>query len=175
MSNIDLVILGMIKAQPQNAYEIKKNIEYRHISKWVRVSVPSIYKKVLQLEQNGYITSHIEKDGKMPEKAVYEITAKGNDYFYRLMDEGSQNEIKLFIDFNTVIVNLHLVDDERKIRYIRNIKKQIETLKTVLHERNGQRSHIPYVGKSIFEQQISLVYVLENWIIDLEKHLTEQI
>lgn len=172
MSNIDLIILGMIKAQPQNAYEIKKNIEYRHISKWVRVSVPSIYKKVLQLEQNGYITSHIEKDGKMPDKAVYEITEKGNDYFYRLMDEGSQNEIKLFIDFNTIIVNLNLVDDERKIIYIKNIKKRIEELKMLLTERNSEHSHIPFVGKSIFQQQISLVNVLENWIVDLEKHLS---
>lgn len=175
MSNIDLVILGMIKAQPQNAYEIKKNIEYRHISKWVRVSVPSIYKKVLQLEQNGYIRSHIEKDGKMPDKAVYEITAKGNDYFYQLMDEGSQNEIKLFIDFNTIIVNLNLVEDEHKIIYIKNIKKRIEELKMILNERNSQRSHIPFVGKSIFQQQISLVNVLENWIVDLEKHFSEQI
>ena len=91
------------------------------------------------------------------------------------MDEGSQNEIKLFIDFNTVIVNLNSVEDERKILYIENIKKQIEELKMLLTERNSERAHIPFVGRSIFQQQISLVNVLENWIVDFEKHFRAQI
>lgn len=77
------------------------------------------------------------------------------------------------IDFNTIIVNLNLVDDERKIMYVQNIKKQIAELKMLLTERNSERSHIPFVGRSIFQQQISLVNVLENWIIDLEKHFSE--
>ena len=35
MAAIDLIVLGMIKAQPQSAYELQKNVEYRNISKWV--------------------------------------------------------------------------------------------------------------------------------------------
>ena len=50
MSNIDLVLLGLIKQKSQSAYDIKKNIEYRNIPRWVRISEQSIYKKVLQLE-----------------------------------------------------------------------------------------------------------------------------
>ena len=45
MAAIDLIVLGMIKAQPQSAYELQKNVEYRNISKWVKVSTPSINKK----------------------------------------------------------------------------------------------------------------------------------
>ena len=48
----------------------------RQISKWVKISTPSIYKKVIQLEEKGYISSHIEKEGKMPEKSVYSLTEK---------------------------------------------------------------------------------------------------
>ena len=44
MAAIDLIVLGMIKAQPQSAYELQKNVEYRNISKWVKVSTPSIYR-----------------------------------------------------------------------------------------------------------------------------------
>ena len=46
----------------------------RNISKWVKISTPSIYKKVIQLEEKGYITSTTIKEGKMPEKAVYTLT-----------------------------------------------------------------------------------------------------
>ena len=74
MSNIDLVLLGLIKQKSQSAYDIKKNIEYRNIPRWVRISEQSIYKKVLQLESKEYIVSHKEKEGNMPDKAVYTIT-----------------------------------------------------------------------------------------------------
>ena len=55
MSAIDLIVLGMIKEKEQSAYDLQKNVEYRNISKWIKVSTPSIYKKVVQLEGKGYI------------------------------------------------------------------------------------------------------------------------
>ena len=90
MSNIDLVLLGLIKQKSQSAYDIKKNTEYRNIPRWVRISEQSIYKKVLQLESKEYIVSHKEKEGNMPDKAVYTITDKGNDYFNKLMNDISR-------------------------------------------------------------------------------------
>ena len=68
MATIDLIVLGMLKKEPLSAYDLQKLVEYRNISKWVKISTPSIYKKVIQLEEKGYISSHIEKEGKMPEK-----------------------------------------------------------------------------------------------------------
>ena len=79
MAAIDLVVLGMIKKQPLSAYDIQKLVEYRNISKWVKISTPSIYKKVIQLEEKGYIRSSSVKEGKMPEKAVYSLTDAGEE------------------------------------------------------------------------------------------------
>ena len=81
MAAIDLVVLGMIKKQPLSAYDIQKLVEYRNISKWVKISTPSIYKKVIQLEEKGYIRSSSVKEGKMPEKAVYSLTDAGEEKF----------------------------------------------------------------------------------------------
>ena len=49
MSSIDLVILGIVLEKPQSAYDIQKDVEYHHFSRWTKISVPSIYRKVLQL------------------------------------------------------------------------------------------------------------------------------
>lgn len=38
MSAIDLIVLGMIKEKEQSAYDLQKNVEYRNISKWIKVS-----------------------------------------------------------------------------------------------------------------------------------------
>ena len=171
MSNIDLIILGMIKQQSQSAYEIKKNIEYRNISKWVRISEQSIYKKVLQLEQKGYITSRKEKKGNMPDKAVYTVTEEGCNYFNQLMNEISKADVNIFLDFNTIIVNLDLVDYEQKMILIRNIKTKILETKELLNEKYLEREHIPEIGKSIFKQQMDLIASLENWITNFEHDL----
>ena len=66
MAAIDLIVLGMLKKQPLSAYDIQKLVEYRNISKWVKISTPSIYKKVIQLEGKGLIKSRLEREGKMP-------------------------------------------------------------------------------------------------------------
>ncbi len=51
MATIDLIVLGMLKKEPTGAYDIQKLVEYRNISKWVKISTPSIYKKALQKDK----------------------------------------------------------------------------------------------------------------------------
>lgn len=53
MATIDLIVLGILKKDPMSAYDIQKLVEYRKISKWVKISTPSIYKKAIQLEEKG--------------------------------------------------------------------------------------------------------------------------
>ena len=85
MATIDLIVLGMLKKEALSAYDIQKLVEYRNISKWVKISTPSIYKKVIQLEEKGYISSNIVKEGKMPEKAIYSLTEAGEKQLENLM------------------------------------------------------------------------------------------
>lgn len=47
MRTIDLIVLGILKKESLSAYDIQKLIEYRNISQWVKVSTPTIYKKML--------------------------------------------------------------------------------------------------------------------------------
>ena len=92
MAAIDLIVLGILKKSPMSAYEIQKLVEYRNISKWVKISTPSIYKKALQLEEKGLIRGEIIREGKMPEKAVYTLTEAGEAEFERLMREISPSD-----------------------------------------------------------------------------------
>ena len=49
MATIDLIVLGILKKEALSAYDIIITVEYLNISRWVKISTPSIYKKVLQL------------------------------------------------------------------------------------------------------------------------------
>ena len=61
MATIDLIVLGILKKAPMGAYDIQKLVEYRNISKWVKISTPSIYKKAIQLEEKGFIKGDLVK------------------------------------------------------------------------------------------------------------------
>lgn len=111
-----LVVLGILKKEPLSAYDIQKLVEYRNISKWVKISTPSIYKKVIQLEGKGYIKSRVVKEGNMPEKAVYSLTAAGEKQFEKLSLEISAMPVRFFLDFNAVIVNLHSLSPENRVQ-----------------------------------------------------------
>lgn len=39
MSSIDLVILGIVLEKPQSAYDIQKDVDYHHFSRWTSIEV----------------------------------------------------------------------------------------------------------------------------------------
>lgn len=172
MATIDLIVLGMLKKESMGAYDIQKQVEYRCISKWVKISTPSIYKKVIQLEEKGFITSHTEKDGKMPEKSVYSLTEAGKREFERLMTEISLAPVNIFLDFNAVIVNLDSVSNEQKAEYIGNIENSVKRLRETIKENIALKENddsIPETGKMVLRQQYALVKAIESWIYEIKK------
>lgn len=173
MATIDLIVLGILKKESMSAYDIQKLVEYRNISKWVKISTPSIYKKVLQLEEKGYITSTQVKEGKMPEKAVYTLTDSGNSQFEKLMIEISLKPIHIFLDFNAVIVNLDSLSRENQKVCLANIEDNIKTLKSYLEENQNLKKNapeIPETGMAVLEQQLILIQAIETWIASMKEH-----
>ena len=172
MATIDLIVLGILKKEPMGAYDIQKLVEYRNISKWVKISTPSIYKKAIQLEEKGFIKGEIVKEGKMPEKAVYSLTDEGEKEFVKPMMETASKPIHFFLDINAVIVNLDKLPPESQQSCIASIEENIEILKTYLEENLREKENdpeIPKTGMAVLQQQIVLADAIEKWIISLKK------
>ena len=170
MAAIDLIVLGMLKKESLSAYDIQKMVEYRNISKWVKISTPSIYKKVIQLESKGLIRSRPVKEGNMPEKAVYSLTDSGQREFERLMGEISAQPVRIFLDFNAVIVNLDSLPPEARRECVADIEKNVRELKGYLEENLQRKEHVPEIpatGLAVLRQQLALAESIEAWIAGL--------
>lgn len=173
MTTIDLIVLGMLKDQNLSAYDIQKLVEYRNISKWVKVSTPSIYKKVLQLEEKGLIEGTAIKEGKMPEKAVYSLTDAGKKEFETLMLEIAEKPIYLFLDFNAVIVNMDKLTPELRTRCLDRIEHGVKELKSYLEDNINLKEDapgIPETGLAVLQQQYILVQAIETWLTSLQSN-----
>lgn len=171
MATIDLIVLGILKRESLSAYDIQKLVEYRNISKWVKISTPSIYKKVIQLEEKGLIKSNIVKEGKMPEKAIYSLTETGAKEFENLMNEIASQPIHFFLDFNAVIVNLSSLPSEGQRACLEKIERNVKTLKIYLEENIREKENapdIPETGMAVLQQQYILAQAIETWIASLK-------
>lgn len=172
MRTIDLIVLGILKKESLSAYDIQKLIEYRKISQWVKVSTPTIYKKMLQLEKQGYVKSTMKKNGKMPEKAVYSLTQKGKTEFEKLMLGIAARPINIFLDLNAVILNLDSLSFADQKACIGIIEANVNKMKVKLKEDiadSKDSDEIPETGKAVMLQQLLLVEAIEKWIMGMKK------
>lgn len=177
MATIDLIVLGMVKKEPLSAYDIQKLVEYRNISRWVKISTPSIYKKVIQLEQKGYIKGTMVKEGKMAEKAVYSLTESGETEFENLMQKIASKPINIFLDFNAVIVNLDSLSAQDQKSCLTSIENNIKTLKSYLEENitvKENNPQIPETGKAVLQQQLILAQAIEAWIDSVKTTISDK-
>lgn len=171
MSSIDLVILGIVMEKPQSAYDIQKDVDYHHFSRWTKISVASIYRKVIWLNENGYLSSDIVKGDKFADKAVYSITDKGRAYFEELMDTYTDEKVSLLFDFNVVITNLNKMDKEKALELVKKLRKNIDASARSNEEYAICYADIPLVGRTIFEQQRLLYQALTQWLDAFEQQL----
>lgn len=174
MSTIDLIILGSLYQCPKSAYDLQKQIEARNLSRWIKIGSFTVYKKVVQYENKGYVISETIKNGNMPEKTMYTITPKGEKIFKELMAKFSLAETRVFLDFNAVIVNLALINENFANEYISNIKKSIQNTKVQIMEQLPKHKDIPLFGRTILEQQFLLLETLEKWEESFEKELEKE-
>ena len=167
MATIDLIVPGMLKKESMSAYDIQKLVEYRNISKWVKISTPSIYKKTIQLEKKSLIKGTIVKEGKMPEKVIYSLTDTGKKEFEKLMMEISAKPIHIFLDFNAVIVNLDSLSSEKRKQCIDSIEENVKELKSYLEQNIHEKENLPEIpatGMAVLRQQFVLAEAIEKWI-----------
>lgn len=170
MSSIDLAILGMVIEKSQSAYDIQKDVDYHHFSRWTKISVPSIYRKVIKLADQGYLKSDVVKGGKFADKAIYSITDKGRAYFEQLMNDFVNQQVPLLFDFNVVIANLNRLDKQKAMGLVAQLRNSITISKQTNKEYAEEYySYLPLVGKTIFNQQQLLYNALLEWIDTFEK------
>lgn len=173
MSSIDLVILGMVLERPQSAYELQKDVEYHHLSRWTKISVPSVYRKVIQLQEDGCLHSELVPGDKLAPKTVYSITDRGRAYFESLMDAYAAGSVPLLFDFNVVITNLSKLEETKALSCVALLRESMVRSADASREYAAAYPNIPLAGKAIFEQQRRLYRVLLEWLDDFEAQLRE--
>lgn len=174
MATIDLIVLGILYKEDLSAYDIQKLVEYRKISQWVKISTPSIYKKVIQLEEKGLVAGKSIKEGNFAEKTVYSLTDSGREQFEKLMIEISSKPINMYLDYNAVVVNLMNLPTDKQQLCIARIETNLCAIKNELKENidlKEEKTDVPALGMAVLHQQYALAEALEKWLQSLKHQI----
>lgn len=169
MSAVNLVILGILKKQSMNAYEMNKHIEYIRLKNWMKIGVPTIYQNLKKLAEKGYLSTATAKTGNMPEKVIYAMTDSGNAYFDELMARFSKTPSSIYFDFNAFLINLDLVEKDRGIVMLKDLKKYFQNSYANLKKDQEAIHDPPMGGKAIMDQYDRLFTAMIGWSDELIK------
>ncbi len=166
LSSINLIILGYLQNKEKSAYEMVKEFEIWNLTKWLKISTPSIYKNIIKLCDNGYLNSRTVKEGEMPEKTLYSLNEKGNLYFNELMEEGSKHIGNIYLEFNAFLVNIENLPEEKRKEYLKNFKEKAEERRAFVEPiYNYTKQHNEKSGSEflILDLYNEIYSVLQKW------------
>lgn len=79
-----LLLLGVLLGGKMHGYRLNEYVEHA-MGLYTDLKKPTAYYTLEKLEKDGYIQQELEREGKRPERRVYQITEKGRTYFFDLL------------------------------------------------------------------------------------------
>lgn len=141
LSKSATMLLGLISENPLNAYEITKQLQIMNVQSWYNIANSTVYATLKTLEKKAYICGTVEKEGNMPDKTVYSITAEGRK---ELLETLRQSVLSFDYDTNIFSIAAFFIE-------LLNDSKELLTERLILlnNYRNGIMQQIQVMDKSM--------------------------
>ena len=168
MSSINIILMGLLGEGPRNAYEINKDLEYRNVRSWLKVSEAAVYRNLRKLSADGYLSTHTEKDGLMPEKTVYTVTESGRAHLLAMIGDAAEKPYRLSFDFDAWVSHLHLVTTEEAQTRIRGLRDRFKSQREWIESLNlSFEAAMPPGAAALVELRLAFLSMAETWADDL--------
>jgi len=151
--SVRLVILGLLRNESLHGYELKHIIE-EHMGDWTKIPVGSIYFALDKLAKEGKIRElSVEREGKRPEKTVYEITQSGEEEFFALLRGCLETNDKEYHEIDIGIAFLDALKPKEAAALFRARVSVLEAEVSRLKKHKAERmrlAEVPPSAKAIF-------------------------
>jgi len=173
-TTIDYIILGLIQQKPLSGYRIRKTFEDTALGNFGG-SPGTIYPALKRLEQNRLISKQSTGNGP---KSVYYITKFGLEHLKIWLEQDPSTE-DLKKNPELLVLKFAFMDplmhNEQKIRYLINLKYQLEEYLKVLENYFAEEKHtMPQSGKLAFKHGLMTYKTNIDWCLMAIDALHEQ-
>lgn len=152
MTATRLLILGVLRQQPQHGYDVRRTLELWNAENWANIAYGSIYFALGKMAEEGLITIAGENQvGRRPARTTYAITETGEQEFQRLLREFWW-EYKPTIDpLQVAITFAHALPREELLAALHHRTERIRTVIPQLTQKTHQLRQDPHVPGHILE------------------------
>ena len=122
-----LAVLSCLSERPMHPYEISTTLRHRGKEQSIKLNYGSLYSVVESLQKHGLISAReTSREGRRPERTVYEITGTGQDEFEDWLAELLSTPVR---DFTSLEAGLSLMAGLPPDEVVRLLAERVEKLR----------------------------------------------
>lgn len=165
-----VLVLGILDVQPMSGYDIQQMLRLSDAERWGGVLIGSIYHALKKMEKEGLVAvDSIEQTGHR-QKAIYKITATGQEHLKQLVDESlrlsSVNYPSTLYSGMSFIGKISNEDALKALYHQRDaLEKEYAELKSGLRLKNAaMNNYIPPMQLLIFDNMFAIVKEQQSFV-----------
>lgn len=148
MSSIRYALLSLLAREPLSGYDIKQHMNNRFGPFW-KAGSNQVYPELSKMEGEGLVKLQgVEQHTYRPARKLYEITEAGREALIEWTTEPGELE-KVRDDFLLKVYNSWLVEPEKMIKHIEEIKRQHEERLAAYLEKVTELNHMLGTSNSV--------------------------
>jgi DNA-binding PadR family transcriptional regulator len=176
ISPLALSILELLDERPMHPYELAATMRARHHDEFIRLNFGTLYHTVDTLERDGWIVPlEREKEGKRPERTVYELTPTGRGLLLRVVSDLLGQPKREYPHFAAGLMFMHHRDAAKAVEHLNerwhSLDTHVEKLKQIMAElRDNGVSRLSLIE---LEHKIAMLESESRWVRGLGREITE--
>ena len=125
-----LILLGVLLGGKTHGYRLNEYVTHT-MGLFADIKKSTVYYTLEKLERDGYVEHETEREGKRPERSVYEITENGKSYFLQLLRDnlGEFKRTYFADDIGVAFMDQLSTSEMRKL-----LKKKRRTTRSILRQ-----------------------------------------
>jgi DNA-binding PadR family transcriptional regulator len=169
-SRMEILVLTALCRAPMHGYELKLELEYKHVEWWAKCEHGHLYATLARLERGKFIRPVARPSGRSTQR-VFAITASGRKRVAAALEALGAAADATYFDVDMFLSGCHLLDRRRAMAILAQRRdaiaaKQVEATRLEA----AMRPFVPAVGRLIIDHRVRYLrqeYEFLTTVIDM--------
>ena len=164
-----LLLLGILMDGKMHGYQLNEHVKHA-MSLYTDLKKSTTYFVLDQLAKDGYVQCQLEREGKRPERRVYEITKYGKVYFQEQLRECLVSYTPATLSSDLGIAFMEKLK-ESEVKEL--LEKKREKIKEQIEKYKGPHDHGGNL-KYVIDHHIAYLQADLNWVDRIIKGIKKE-
>lgn len=153
-SRIEILLLTALARAPMHGYELKLELQYKHVEWWAKCEHGHVYAALTRLERGKFIREVDRSSGRSTAR-TFAITAAGKKRVIAAVEALGRQEDETYFDIDMFLSACHLLERKRALEILAARRAALAVrLADATALEAEMRPHVPAVGLLIMQHRL---------------------